>query len=1485
MSKRLIKFFVCGLSILFIYSSAYADEIGRFTAVEGRVDILKSGEDRAASVIKGDVVSNGDIIRTKSLSKAEIKFADKTILRLAENTRVEIKEYILDGFGLRSNSIVNIQRGQIRAIVSKAIGTPNFFVNTPNASASVKGSDVFVFYQKSATGVLVKEGDFTVINNAFPDQPVDVSEGFMSIVPPDQPPQKPRPYLDVERKRHEVQTAALPAPVKDDPSQIKAVVIELKGEVKVKYARAATWRALRLHDVLGTGDEIKTEETGLAEIRLDNGNTIILRPNSTIILEKLSRDLKTGDYKNLFEANFGNIRAKVQKLKGDSKFEIRTPTAVAAVRGTTMYLLILPGLTKVFFEGGDGTLTSLISQISAIVGDGQTSSADDQGNVSDSTDATDEEKSGWTGGWDTGEAEGYSPPEEGLEDLGTEDEGDEGEGPPDVPDTGDGPGVYIPPDPDDDGTPPAEPGTTNLTGSVEGGFIADIGDPESGVIGLIEADLTTAALTPIWFGTSESGSSPVTIEGIYTKPEDVSLWASEVDGAGDDGGVFTGLLVGSWNSWKGALASIYIDSSGIAGTMVGYLEGTSDETEGTMTGRGDIFIIPMTETALLPGDLLVDDNLGYDFLEGTFGAIFDSDSGAGYINGHLDRYFLFIKEEPWGIWASTYTGEYERPLGLSEWSGRARGSRDIDQPNYFTSTVEAVDDLNGALRMHMLTTYLDTEFLGAFYGTVLGTYEESDSPYAAYYFEGIGAGGYVMEPLAWSGEIDAYYHYYDDSYDELCADTEHYGIMGATQSPFALPGTPVDITLMGETYPDDYITWWGYLDGSYVGDGSIIPDGFIGGRTNSIEGMLTALYIDDLGNAGTLSGNFQSGYYDEFDTWIPTDGYYDDLDMWQATGGMTATQRTTGYNPLDYDDDDNYIDGYAYGVFDSGGEFYPYESIYSIGYGELMSYTAWLIDPFTDNDEPWGIFNIELGGYFDYEHTSNDWTLHMGGDDWRDLDDEEYWFATVIGNQWSEQRIAGGLEGRYITSTGLGTIEGGVLGSYDTEDYDLWEAIALGTWQEEPLVSAGELYNTVDYFYEDIGYFGGYMGITGSVWGDGSNCDFTSIGDFSLYGEEPFVWHSECDRRNPYAAIYSYDPYNDRYTTYGDNFGAFYGITAGIGGNDELEGLALALYIDPDTNAGTLSGPINGFYSDDIEMYILEGELTNTLMTEDTGIPPEELLDHIDFSDIEGGGFGSFETGGDITAHVVEGVGINIYADTYSYSDLWGIWGTVMFGSYTGAASPSWQLDLSGVASYREDRGDYYFEETVICRLGRVNGTASPNRLDGSFNGIWIGFHDDKVLSGGTISSDVIGNYVEGNSGVWQAVCAGEWVTVEEELDLANLDNEIIALGGELVPVVKPYSSTMSGSGTFDLAGEIAALMDMSFYATSNLAPEGIWVSVIDGTYAGPTSPSWRLALGGTSSDENVDVCLLGTIGGYEWSDTDGWLGGEFRGVWFAPIE
>ncbi|MBK8650123.1 MAG: FecR domain-containing protein [Elusimicrobia bacterium] len=67
----------------------------------------------------------------------------------------------------------------------------------------------------------------------------------------------------------------------------------------------------------------------MARVRTKGGHTVYVQPKTTI--ESVSENGKDTQFKVLV----GRIRAFVQKLRPANKFEVRTPVAVAAVRGTT----------------------------------------------------------------------------------------------------------------------------------------------------------------------------------------------------------------------------------------------------------------------------------------------------------------------------------------------------------------------------------------------------------------------------------------------------------------------------------------------------------------------------------------------------------------------------------------------------------------------------------------------------------------------------------------------------------------------------------------------------------------------------------------------------------------------------------------------------------------------------------------------------------------------------------------------------------------------------------------------------------------------------------------------------------------------------------------------------------------------------------------------------------------------------------------------
>ncbi|MBK6879873.1 MAG: FecR domain-containing protein [Elusimicrobia bacterium] len=102
-----------------------------------------------------------------------------------------------------------------------------------------------------------------------------------------------------------------------------------RGTAYVKKAQSARWAALRGKGRVEPGDSLRTGANSLARVRTKGGHTVYVQPKTTI--ESVSENGKDTQFKVLV----GRIRAFVQKLRPANKFEVRTPVAVAAVRGTT----------------------------------------------------------------------------------------------------------------------------------------------------------------------------------------------------------------------------------------------------------------------------------------------------------------------------------------------------------------------------------------------------------------------------------------------------------------------------------------------------------------------------------------------------------------------------------------------------------------------------------------------------------------------------------------------------------------------------------------------------------------------------------------------------------------------------------------------------------------------------------------------------------------------------------------------------------------------------------------------------------------------------------------------------------------------------------------------------------------------------------------------------------------------------------------------
>ncbi|MEW6201324.1 MAG: FecR family protein [bacterium] len=131
----------------------------------------------------------------------------------------------------------------------------------------------------------------------------------------------------------------------------KATLSAVKGTVGVKRAGADKWEAATERMVIKSGDAIRTESASSVIIRFDDNTMVKLGPMASMVLERLEKSEKgasTG-----LDVSVGKTWARVKKLTDESDFKVRTPTAIAGVRGTYFSSEVAEDTTSNFdvFEG------------------------------------------------------------------------------------------------------------------------------------------------------------------------------------------------------------------------------------------------------------------------------------------------------------------------------------------------------------------------------------------------------------------------------------------------------------------------------------------------------------------------------------------------------------------------------------------------------------------------------------------------------------------------------------------------------------------------------------------------------------------------------------------------------------------------------------------------------------------------------------------------------------------------------------------------------------------------------------------------------------------------------------------------------------------------------------------------------------------------------------------------------------------------------
>lgn len=146
-------------------------------------------------------------------------------------------------------------------------------------------------------------------------------------------------------------------------------VVALRGQVTVLHEGAGAREALRFKDDVFWKDEINTARQSGAKLLILRRSLLTLREESRVVLiEADFRDPARG--RSVLEMATGKIRALIQRgaLGPGGVFEIRTPNAVAAVRGTDVVVnIVSPRLTQIVVVSGRAIVRNLLRVAEVLV--------------------------------------------------------------------------------------------------------------------------------------------------------------------------------------------------------------------------------------------------------------------------------------------------------------------------------------------------------------------------------------------------------------------------------------------------------------------------------------------------------------------------------------------------------------------------------------------------------------------------------------------------------------------------------------------------------------------------------------------------------------------------------------------------------------------------------------------------------------------------------------------------------------------------------------------------------------------------------------------------------------------------------------------------------------------------------------------------------------------------------------------------------------
>ncbi|MEA3306030.1 MAG: FecR family protein [Candidatus Omnitrophota bacterium] len=190
--------------------------------------------------------------------------------------------------------------------------------------------------------------------------------------------------------------------------ELEAMCSGVTGTVEIIKAGEVTAVPAQNGMILNIGDTIRTGDDGSTSISFLPKNVIQVSGGSELTIEEYMLDEQTYALDIKLNLTVGRLMAVLKDLPPESNFEIKSPTAVAAVRGTVYYV---GSDGRIYVEEGSVTVTNLLTGDEFVVFAGQFTVIREDGTAEPPREASAGEVEDLVSDFTPLEAEPYEPPE------------------------------------------------------------------------------------------------------------------------------------------------------------------------------------------------------------------------------------------------------------------------------------------------------------------------------------------------------------------------------------------------------------------------------------------------------------------------------------------------------------------------------------------------------------------------------------------------------------------------------------------------------------------------------------------------------------------------------------------------------------------------------------------------------------------------------------------------------------------------------------------------------------------------------------------------------------------------------------------------------------------------------------------------------------------------------------------------------------------